>query len=60
MGFVRWFRDFNRTTRAETNIRETRAENAAGIIGEDGTDCDLGSHGYAENGDPMHLGEGPP
>jgi len=60
MGVVRWFHPFNRTTRAENMNRETRAENTAGRLGEDGMTCDLRSDGFAENGDPMHLGEGPP
>ncbi len=60
MGVVRWFHPVLRTTRAETYQRETRAESALWRRDEDVGVAVCGTHGYAENGDPMHLGEGPP
>jgi hypothetical protein len=40
--------------------RTTRAENVWWNSGEDDGAGTFGAHGFAENGDPMHLGEGPP
>jgi hypothetical protein len=60
MGVVRWFIALKRTTRAENYMRDTRAEYVTRDTGMDDVNSVTGTHGYAENGDPMHLGEGPP
>jgi hypothetical protein len=51
MGVVRWIYPQFMSTRAEKLFRDYRE------IMWDGSHT---NHGYAENGDPLHLGEGPP
>jgi len=51
MAVVRWIRSLLWSTRAEA-LAWARCELA--VVGFGGT------HGYAENGDPLHRGEGPP
>lgn len=40
--------------------RTTRAEHVWWNSGEDVVGGTFGAHGFREDGDPMHLGEGPP
>ena len=51
MAVVRWIRSLHRSTRAEAFARACRE---LAMVGSRGT------HGYAENGDPLHRGEDPP
>ncbi len=43
-----------------SSFRATRAENVSGGCRKEKEVGARGSHGFAEDGDPMHLGEGPP
>lgn len=51
MGLARWINPQFRSTRAEYAFKSRREIEGVG------SDT---AHGFAENGDPMHLGEGPP
>jgi hypothetical protein len=51
MGVARWINPQHRSTRAEQVLLRRREMEAGGSET---------AHGFWENGDPLHLGEGPP